>query len=227
MTDATYSLIENYMLACMTDSAHDREHVYRVLFHAMDIATYEENVDYDVLICACLLHDIGRKEQFDDSRLCHAEVGAKKAHAFLIDNCFEPSFAEKVSHCIECHRFRGNNHPQSIEAKILFDADKLDATGALGIARTLFYKGQVSEPLYTLDPTGQVSTGENDTVPSFFQEYKFKLEKVYDKFYTEHGKKLAKQHRQAAKDFYEHILDEVSSAYRLGKAELAKHINRS
>lgn len=225
MTDAAFSLIENYMLACMTDSAHDREHVYRVLYHAMDIAAHEENVDYDVLICACLLHDIGRKEQFEDSHLCHAKVGAKKAHAFLIDNCFEPSFAEKVSHCIECHSFRADNPPQSIEAKILFDADKLDAAGTLGIARTLFYKGQVSEPLYTLDPAGQVSNGENDTVPSFFQEYKFKLENIYDKFYTRHGEKLAAQYRQAAVDFYEHILDEVSSAYRLGKTELAKHIH--
>lgn len=224
MTNDTYSLIENYMLACMTDSAHDREHVYRVLYHAMDIAKHEAHVDYDVLICACLLHDIGRKEQFEDARLCHAQVGAGKAYDFLIDNHFDLSFAEKVAHCIGCHRYRGDNPPQSIEAKILFDADKLDATGALGIARTLIYKGQVSEPLYTLDASGQVSSGENDTAPSFFQEYKFKLEKIYDKFYTEHGSRLAKQHQQTAVDYYEHIFEEVSSAYRLGKSSLAKHL---
>ena len=58
----------------------------------------------------------------------------------------------------------------------MFDADKLDVTGAMGIARTLLYKGKVSEPLYSLLPDGTVSTGEDDTEPSFFQEYKYKLE---------------------------------------------------
>lgn len=224
MTKDTYTLLENYMLACMTDSAHDKEHVYRVLYHAMDIAAHEEAVDYDVLICACLLHDIGRNEQFEEPGLCHAEVGAKKAYAFLTDNRFDPTFAAKVSHCIGCHRFRGDNPPISMEAKILFDADKLDATGAIGIARTLIYKGQVSEPLYTLDASGRVATGENDAAPSFFQEYKYKLENVYDKFYTEYGRKLAAQRRQAAVDFYENILAEVSTAYRLGNDMLAEYI---
>lgn len=61
MTRQTYSLLENYMLSCMDDSAHDKEHVYRVLYHALRIAKMLHNVDYDVLIAACLLHDIGRK----------------------------------------------------------------------------------------------------------------------------------------------------------------------
>lgn len=61
MTIGTYSLLENYMLSCMDDSAHDKEHIYRVLYHAMEIAKTLQNVDYDVLIAACLLHDIGRK----------------------------------------------------------------------------------------------------------------------------------------------------------------------
>ena len=66
MTKETYSLLENYMLSCMDDSAHDREHVYRVLYHALEIAKTLTNVDYDILIAACLLHDIGRKEQFEN-----------------------------------------------------------------------------------------------------------------------------------------------------------------
>ena len=76
MKQDTYSLLENYMLSCMGDSAHDKEHVYRVLYMALEIAKTEKNVDYDVLVCACLLHDIGRKEQFENPRLCHAQVGA-------------------------------------------------------------------------------------------------------------------------------------------------------
>ena len=79
MDRTTYELIENYMLSWMKDSAHDKDHIYRVLYNALDIASGEEMVDYDVLVCACLLHDIGRQEQFEDPGLCHAEEGAKKA----------------------------------------------------------------------------------------------------------------------------------------------------
>lgn len=85
-------------------------------------------------------------------------------------NNFSENFAEKVRTCIQTHRYRKSNPPQSIEAKILFDADKIDVSGAVGIARALIYKGQVSEPLYSLLPNGQVSDGEQDAQPSFFQE---------------------------------------------------------
>lgn len=57
MTQEIYTLIEKYMISCMCDSAHDKEHVYRVLYNAMKIAKQERCVDYDVLICACLLKD--------------------------------------------------------------------------------------------------------------------------------------------------------------------------
>ena len=64
MTKDNYTLLENYMLSCMEDSAHAKEHIYRVLYTALDIAGTEEAVDMDVLISACLLHDFGRREQF-------------------------------------------------------------------------------------------------------------------------------------------------------------------
>ena len=76
MTKETYDLIENYMLSCMEDSAHDKEHIYRVLFNALEIAKAKNDIDYDVLITACLLHDIGRREQFDNPALCHAIDGS-------------------------------------------------------------------------------------------------------------------------------------------------------
>ena len=224
MKRETYIFLEEYMHSCMLDSAHDKEHVYRVLYNALDIAKYEEDVDYDVLICACLLHDIGRLEQFENPKLCHAQVGAKKAYAFLIENQFGEDFAKKVEHCVLCHRYRNNNVPQTTEAKILFDADKLDVTGAVGIARTLFYKGQVSEPLYNLDETGKVSNGEKDTNPSFFQEYKYKLENIYEKFYTERGAEMARKRQKAAVDYYENLLEEVSEGYEQGDEELRKYL---
>lgn len=224
MKQETYQLIESYMNDCMKDSAHDKEHVYRVLYNALNIADTEENVDYDILITACLLHDIGREEQFGDPRLNHAEIGAEKAYQFLIKHDFSEEMADKVRMCIRSHRFRGNDKPQSIEAKILFDADKMDASGAVGIARTLIYKGQVGEPLYSLQPDGMVSDGINDEEPSFFQEYKYKLENLYDYFYTRKGAQMAKERRQAAVTFYNDILREVKEAYTDGKDKLRLQI---
>lgn len=217
MKKETYKMIEGYMLSCMTDSAHDPEHIYRVLYSALQIAKTEENVDYDVLITACLLHDIGRKEQFEDSALCHAEVGAKKAYQYLLNNGFSDDFAQKVKRCIITHRFRKSRQPETLEAKILFDADKLDVTGAMGIARTLMYKADMQEPIYRLLPDGTVSDGTDDTEPSFFREYKVKLEKLYDRFYTEAGAQMAQQHQAVAAAFYEELYRQVSTGYCAGR----------
>lgn len=224
MTKEIYQLLEDYMLSCMGDSAHDKEHIYRVLYSALDIARAERDVDYDVLICACLLHDVGRREQFENPSLCHAQVGSEKAYRFLLEQGFEEDFAARVRHCILAHRYRNNHVPETIEAKILFDADKLDATGVIGIARTLIYKGQVSEPLYSVDGRGRVQDGTADTSPSFFQEYKYKLENIYSHFYTEKGAEMALSRRQAAVTCYESLLQEVAPIYEKGHRELAERL---
>lgn len=224
MTKEIYKKLEKYMLLCMKDSAHDKEHIYRVLYSALDIASKEENVDYDVLISACLLHDIARQEQNENPKRCHAEVGAEKAYKFLTENGFDAGFAEKVKHCISSHRFRKNNVPESTEAKILFDADKIDAAGTLGIARTLVYQGAMCEPLYSLLPDGRVSDGTDDKTPSFFQEYKYKLEKIYSRFYTKRGKEIAEERRKTAESFYNDMLREVSTSYDNGIDLLEKII---
>lgn len=169
MTTADYKKIEAYMLDCMQDSAHDREHVYRVLYTALEIAENEQTVDFDVLLAACLLHDIGRLAQNQNPALDHAEVGAQKAQAFLAENGFPETFCARVADCIYTHRFRSSRPPETVEAKILFDADKLDATGAMGIARTLSYRSTVDEPLYTLCADGTVCDGTGDAPPSFFR----------------------------------------------------------
>lgn len=220
MTKATYNLLEKYMISCMEDSAHDKEHIKRVLYNALRIAKTESDVDYDVLIAACLLHDIGRKEQFENPQLCHAIVGSEKAYSFLVKHGFDNQYAEQVKQCIRAHRYRKSNEPKSLEARILFDADKLDVTGTIGIARTLIYKGIVSEPLYTLLPDGTVSNGENDITPSFFQEYKYKLEKLYSSFFTVEGKRLAKERQKSAVTFFNNMYEEVKSSYQEGVDEL-------
>lgn len=222
MLKSDYNAIESYMAECMNDSSHDREHVYRVLYGAMDIAENESGVDLDILTAACLLHDIGRAEQFADPKLCHAEIGSEKAYRFLLKIGWDEERAAWVKDCVKTHRFRSDCPPESVEAKILFDADKLDVTGTIGIARTLFYRGQVGDPLYSLNTDGTVSDGANDLAPSFFREYKFKLENVYEKFFTKRGKELALQRQKAAVDFYNSLLAEVGSEYKKGRELLER-----
>lgn len=220
-----YQRIEQYMLDCMEDSAHDQEHIYRVLYVALDIAEKEEHVDCDVLTAACLLHDIGRREQFENPQLCHAAVGAEKARAFLKRNGFASVFAESVASCIRTHRFRTENSPESLEGRILFDADKIDVCGALGIARTICYQGQTGQPLYVLRENGEISDGSGDTSPSFFREYKYKLETLYTQFYTERGKEIALERQNAAATFYKNMLEEITASRRRGMELLSKNLN--
>lgn len=222
MTRKEYEIIENHMLSLMQDSAHDKHHIYRVLYAAIEIAKYESGVDTDVLLAACLLHDIGREKQFTDLNLCHAQIGGEMALEFLLAINWDSQKALHVKECISSHRYRGANLPQSIEAKILFDADKLDASGAMGIARTFIYEGQVSEPLYILDEAGNIVTdGGGAEISSFFQEYHYKLKEVYTAFYTERAKRIAAARQKTAVDFYDGLYHEVTENYQTGLNHLA------
>lgn len=219
MTQETYRRLEAYMRACMGDCAHDADHVYRVLYLALEIAETEPGADRDVLIAACLLHDVGREEQFQNPSLCHAQVGAGKAYRFLLDQGFPEAFAAHVRDCVRTHRFRSGDPPASVEANILFDADKLDVTGAIGMARTLFYAAQVGQPLYTLLPDGSVSDGgqeEPTGCHSVLREYKVKLEGIYDRFLTRRGAELARRRQAAAVRIYDDLLSEARECYERG-----------
>lgn len=223
MNKTDFEKIENYMLACMADSAHDPQHIYRVLFTALDIAQYEKDVDYDILITACLLHDIGRKEQSENPKLCHAEVGALKAKKFLTEKGFTAKFSDSVAYCIRAHRFRSSAAPKKTEDKILFDADKLDAAGLMGIARSLLYEGKAGTPIYNVNENLDVLDGTQEEPPSFFREYNFKLKNVYSGFYTNRAKEIASVRQPAAQAFYRELLFESKAAYS-GKNYLADYI---
>lgn len=217
-----YTAIEQYMLQCMKDSAHDKDHVYRVLMGAMLIAREEAPEDMDVLIASCLLHDIGRPDQIADPSLCHAQVGAERAYAFLLELGWEEPRADHVRQCIRSHRFRKSDPPRSLEARILYDADKLDVTGAIGVGRTLQYNGALGEPLYTTAADGRILDGSGDGEPdSFLREYRFKLARVYDRFLTPTGAKLAAGRRAAADAFYRAIMEEVTGLMDDGRQALA------
>ena len=219
MNREAYKVIEAHMLSHMTDAAHDKEHVYRVLYTALDIAGTEPQADRDILAAACLLHDIGREAQFQNPALCHAEEGSKMAYAFLLELGWEETRAAHVRDCVLTHRFRTDRRPATIEAKILFDADKLDVTGAIGVARTLMYGGEIGQALYHLDEAGAILTAP-DSAPSFFREYNYKLRTTADTLHTPRAKELARGRRAAMDAFSDALLAEVSSCYDRGKPYL-------
>ena len=201
--------LEEYMYQCMQDSAHDMQHVRRVLNNAIEIAKGETNVDMDVLLAAALLHDVGRADELVDPSADHALTGSERACHLLLKMDYPADFAEHVRQCIRTHRFRRSDPPATIEAKILFDADKLDVCGTIGIARTLMYSGEHHRPIYNTEPDGTPRDGQDDSEDSFFHEYRFKLEGMYNRFLTKCGAELAAQRQTAARDFYTALLSEV------------------
>ncbi len=209
MDKQRWARLEEYMLLRMQDSAHDRQHVYRVLNNAIEIAKGEDHVNMEALMVAALLHDIGRADEKADLKADHAVTGGDRAYQVLIEAGYDHAFAEHVRQCIRTHRFRRNDPPATIEAKILFDADKLDVCGAIGIARTLMYSGAHDRPIYNTKEDGGISDGMGDAEDSFFREYRFKLEGMYDRFLTRRGAELARERQKAAVDFYEALLAEV------------------
>lgn len=201
---------EAYMQACLkNDMAHDPQHIYRVLKIAMDIAQHEPDADREQVIIACLLHDIGRKAQQDNPSLCHAEVGGEMAYSFLLQEGVPVSMADSIRSAIRSHRFRSKQAPDSIEAKILFDADTIDVAGAIGIARSLQYEGNAAIPLYNVGTDGNLILGNVDQPDCFLREYAFKLQNIYDRLYTKRGKEIAFSRRKAAEQYYQALVAEI------------------
>lgn len=211
MTRERYDETVAYMDECMRDAAHDREHVMRVLGYAMTIAENEPSVDRDLLITACLLHDIGRAAQFRDPSLDHAAVGAEMARDWLVGKGYPSEFAEKVRSAIRSHRYRTGGRAETIEAQILFDSDKLDASGMMGLFRTVSYKAHVDEPYYTLNDDGAVDFRASAPA-SVVQEYLYKLAHVTDRMYTEKAKEMARTLADELRHTMEFTIDEVNSS---------------
>ena len=225
MEKSMYETIKKFMYACMKDAAHDPEHIFRVLYQSLRIASKRaENVNFDVLIASCLLHDIGREEQLKNQNICHAEIGGTMAKEFLLKNGWSEKDAEHVNKCISSHRFRGNNAPETLEAKILFDSDKLDVSGCLGIARTLLYKGTLGGKLYEMK-NGELCFGESkNDEDTFFREFNFKLKNLYEKFYTKEAEEMAQSQKNSAIFFYDSLVKQITETYA-SKATLNEYIS--
>ncbi|MFA6514358.1 MAG: HD domain-containing protein [Patescibacteria group bacterium] len=176
------------------DGCHDWSHVERVNNLAMNIGR-KERANLSVLTLAVLLHDIGRKEETKSrGKFCHAEKGAELSAKILLKYKIDQSLVDNILHCIISHRYRNNNIPKTIEAKVLFDADKLDSIGAVGVGRDFLFAGYLQNGLYTGNEIGLIKSKKDyaytkdDTA---IMEYEFKLKKIKDKMLTKTGKKIA------------------------------------
>ena len=171
-----------------------------------------EGADGAVVRTAALLHDIGESE----GRADHHLHGAARARALLRR---EPdAFVEAVAHVIEAHRFRADPAPTTLEAQVLSDADKLDAIGAIGVARAYAYAGAHGTALWKL-PWQAIADGKGDAVRSPdalggdytpVHEFVYKLDRIPDRLYTATTRTIAAERQRFMRTFFDRLDEEAT-----------------
>jgi uncharacterized protein len=194
------------------DAAHNFDHVLRVLRLAERIG-HAEGADMDILRAAALLHDVARVAE-DAGGPCHAQAGAEQARQILAVHSEEDVNA--VAHAIRTHRFRGSSLPQTLEAQILYDADKLDAIGAIGVARAYAIAGRHAQRLWAEVPQGfanrsilEARRDVTDEKHTPVHEYMFKLSRLKDALFTQTARAIAKDRHDYMARFFERLKREV------------------
>jgi len=190
------------------DPVHGISHILRVCRLCEEIGK-KEGANLRILKAAALLHDV---EGDVDVREEHQLAAAAFAGDFLRREDWEEKDIQAVLHCIRSHRFRDNREePGTLEAKVLFDADKLDAIGAVGVARAVAYAVRAGMDVYAPPSpqylkNGELVEGESQTVA---HEYLYKLRHIKDRMYTETGRSLAETRHKRMVDFFIGWLDEI------------------
>lgn len=142
---------------------HNLDHVQRVYNLCIKIAKSEGKVNLIILRVAALLHDIGYRRDHKKGTDRHDEISAEMAVPILIKYKFTQYQTDNIIECILSHRFRADHKPESIEAKILFDADKLDGLGAVGLLRGgIWLAKKGANPFSTENPKDYIQTNFKD-----------------------------------------------------------------
>jgi len=203
------SLEQARTLYTAADSVHDFDHILRVLNLAERIALAEQ-ADVAIVRTATLLHDWGRAEA-EAERRDHAAEAAERARAFL--QGADPAWVEAVVHAIAAHRFRNLPDPQTLEAQVLFDADKLDAIGAIGVARAYAYGGAHQQrlwaPVEAVDVARWQAEGDDPDRHTPVHEFLVKLSRLKERLYTRTGKAIAEERHQYMAEFFRRLDAEV------------------
>ncbi|MFP4116333.1 MAG: HD domain-containing protein [Candidatus Aenigmatarchaeota archaeon] len=180
------------------DRGHGWQHTRRVLKLCEKI-NEEEGADLEVLRIAALLHDIGHHKDKDR----HAAISAELAEEVL-ENYDK---REEVLHCIRTHRFSDDRKAETLEAKILQDADRLDAMGAVGVARTMMYSGANNRPIYL--PEKKFSGGYDGESETAVEHFHDKLLKIKERLKTETAREIG-EHRHC---FMEEFLAQLEKEW--------------
>jgi len=190
--------------------SHAWDHTLRVCELCRQIGP-QEGADMAVLISAAYLHDIGRAyEDATNGSVCHAKKGAALAIPIVAGLPFDDGQKKNIIHSIRSHRFRDDRAPESIEAKVLFDADKLDSIGAVGIARAFLFAGEVGARLHNPDVDVH-KTQAYSADDTGYREYQLKLRHIKERILTPTGKKLAMARHAYMVQFFEHFLEEYEA----------------
>jgi uncharacterized protein len=192
------------------DPVHDFDHVLRVYRMAERLGR-EEGADLEILRAAALLHDAEGSAPESAGRADHHEHSAQFAAQVLEAEGWEAERIAAVQHCIRAHRFRGGGEkPESIEARVLFDADKLDVLGAVGAARTVAYAALAGQPAYVQPSAQFLAEGRKEPGEphSSYHEYLFKLRHIKDRLFTSTAKAVAAERSAYLDEFYARLIAE-------------------
>jgi len=189
------------------DSAHDFEHIMRVYKNAKKLCK-QEKANQKLILSAALLHDIVSYQKSDKRSKLSSIQSAKKSEQILKKYDFSKEEITIISDAIRDHSFSQNKTPFTLEGKILQDADRLDAIGAIGIARVFATGGSLKRPFYNIDDPFCQTRKPNDktwTVDHFYQKL-LKLESLMN---TKSGKEEAKKRSQVLKEFLKQLKQEI------------------
>ena len=178
-----------------SDGAHDQTHVRRVWRNAQAIAAGEPPCDMELLAAAVALHDCIAVEKNSPDRPLASQLAAAHARTLVAPLAWPAPRVDALAHAIAAHSFTANIPPETVEAKILQDADRLDAIGAIGIARCFYTAGRMNSALYHPDDPHAARRALNDNAFAL-DHFPVKLLTLAAGFQTRTGQTLAEE-RQA------------------------------
>ncbi len=193
--------------ASAADTAHDEGHVRRVVANARKLAE-AEGADLAVVVPAAWLHDCVTIAKNSPQRSSASRLAADRAGAFLRTADYPAEHTPGIEHAIEAHSFSARVTPQTIEAKVVQDADRLEALGAVGIARTLITGGANGTPFYDLTEPFPVTRHADDRT-SIIDHFFTKLLKLAGTMQTVAGRTAAQQRAQFLRQFLTQLGSEI------------------
>lgn len=197
------------------DAAHDFDHIVRVAHLALQIAQ-AEGADEEVVLLAALLHDVPPAQHDATARAGHHLAAAGFARQYLTQRGMAAKRIDNVVHCIAAHRFRDQSlQPQTLEAQCLYDADKLDSMGAIGVARAFAFAGAHGNRLWTESaaaaPPTEAKPRGADYTP--VHEFVYKLQRLLMTLHTPTARQMGEQRHAFMMTFYEQLDAEMGQTF--------------